>query len=124
MDLKFLQCKECGKIVAVIKDSACPTKCCGQNMEEITANTVDASKEKHVPVYKVEGNIVTVNVGSVDHPMLDNHYIEFIILKTKEGKQRKELKPGDKPEAKFALVPGDSVEAVYAYCNLHGLWKA
>ena len=79
--------------------------------------------EKHVPVYTVEGNLVTVKVGEVEHPMVDNHYIEWVSLQTKQGNQRKFLKPGEKPEVVFAIVEGDEVEAVYEYCNLHGLWK-
>ena len=80
--------------------------------------------EKHVPVCETSGNLVTVSVGSVAHPMLDVHSIEWIMLETEQGRQRKTLKPGDEPKAVFALVDGDKVTAVYAYCNLHGLWKA
>ena len=93
-------------------------------MEEIIAGTTDAAAEKHVPVYEVKDNKVYVTVGAVDHPMLDVHYIEWISLQTKQGNQRKALKPGDEPKAVFAICEGDEVEAVYAYCNLHSLWKA
>ena len=93
-------------------------------MEVIPVNTQDGAHEKHVPVYKVEGNIVSVKVGEVDHPMLEVHYIQWIALETNKGNQRKVLKPGDKPEAQFALLPGEEVVAVYEYCNLHGLYKA
>ena len=93
-------------------------------MKPITPNTTDAAGEKHVPVIKVEGQMVTVTVGSVEHPMLEAHYIEWIMLETKDGRQRKALKPGEKPVATFALTEGDSVVAAYEYCNLHGLWKA
>ena len=79
---------------------------------------------KHVPVIEQNGTRVTVTVGSVEHPMLDAHYIEWILLETKEGRQRKTLKPGDKPVASFALTEGDAVVAAYEYCNLHGLWKS
>ena len=122
--MKFVKCEVCGKIVAVVNDSACPTKCCGQPMQEIVPNTQDGAREKHLPVYKVEGNIVHVVVGEVEHPMLENHYIQWIILETNKGNQRKKLNPGEKPEADFALLPGEEVVAVYEYCNLHGLYKA
>ena len=122
--MKFYRCEGCGKIAAVIKPSACPTKCCGEAMVELVPNTTDGAHEKHVPVIAQEGSLVKVTVGSVEHPMLEAHYIEWIILETKEGRQRKELAPGQKPEAVFALTEGDEVVAAYEYCNLHGLWKA
>ena len=123
--MKFLRCKVCGKIVAMVNDcSSCPTKCCGEAMEEIIPNTSDGAAEKHVPVIKVEGERVVVEVGSVAHPMLDVHYIEWIALQTDKGNQRKQLKPGDAPRAEFALLPGEKVIAAYAYCNLHSLFKA
>ena len=92
-------------------------------MEEIIANTVDAAKEKHVPEVSIAGNLVTVQVGAVEHPMLDAHFIQFIILETKKGYQKIDLKPGQKPMAEFLIAPGDEPVAVYEYCNLHGLWK-
>ena len=122
--MKFVKCEVCGKIVAVVNDSACPTKCCGEPMKEMVPNTQDGAREKHLPVYKVENNIVHVVVGEVEHPMLENHYIAWIILETNKGNQRKVLKPGQKPEADFALLPGEEVVAVYEFCNLHGLYKA
>lgn len=124
MEQKFFICEHCGNIVARVKDSGVPIVCCGEAMKELVANTTDAAVEKHVPVYQVEGNTVSVTVGSVDHPMLAAHYIEWISLQTKQGNQRKILKPNDAPKACFALCEGDAVEVVYAYCNLHGLWKA
>ena len=93
-------------------------------MTELLPDTVDASLEKHVPVYTADGNTVHVRVGAAEHPMLPEHCIEWISLQTKQGNQRKELLPGEKPEVCFALCAGDEVEAVFAYCNLHGLWKA
>ena len=120
----FYRCNHCGNIVAFVKASGVPVVCCGEKMTEIIPGTVDASREKHIPVWSVDGNIVHVFVGSVEHPMLPEHYIEWISIETKQGNQRKELHPGEKPEACFALCEGDEVEAVYAYCNLHGLWKA
>ena len=93
-------------------------------MKALTPNTSDGAGEKHVPVIKKEGNLITVSVGSVEHPMLEAHYIEWIMLETKQGRQRKTLKPGEKPVAVFALTDGDEAVAAYEYCNLHGLWKA
>lgn len=124
MEMKFYRCSTCGQIVAIVEKKACPIMCCGKAMEEIVPNTVDAAQEKHVPVVEVKDNKVVVKVGSVAHPMLEEHFIEWVALKTKFGNQRKQLKPGDEPVVCFALCEGDEVEAVYAYCNLHGLWKA
>ena len=124
MEQKFYVCKHCGKIIAVVKESGVPEMCCGQKMTEIVPGSVDAAAEKHVPVWTVEGNTVKVKVGEVAHPMLPEHYIEWVSLQSKCGNQRKQLRPGDAPEVSFALTDGDEVEAVYAYCNLHSLWKA
>lgn len=124
MEQKFLECKVCGNIVAAVKESGVKIKCCGQNMEQIIPGTVDASKEKHIPVYEINGNVVTVVVGSVVHPMVEEHYIEWISIQTKFGNQRKVLKPNQEPKVTFLLEDGDEIEAVYEYCNLHGLWKA
>ena len=124
MELKFYQCETCGQIIAKVKETAAPVVCCGKPMKQIIPGTVEASKEKHIPVYRTEGNIVIVEVGSTLHPMLEEHYIEWIALQTKFGNQRKALKLGDAPKACFSICEGDEVEAVYAYCNLHGLWKA
>ena len=108
----------------MVKPSGVPVMCCGQKMKELIPGTTDAAVEKHVPVYEVKDNIVTVTVGSVTHPMLPEHFIEWISIQTKFGNQRKVLKPSEEPKACFALCEGDEVEAVYAYCNLHSLWKA
>lgn len=124
MDQKFYICPVCGKIIAIVKETGVPVMCCGQAMKEIIPGTTEAATEKHIPVFEVVGNTVKVTVGAVNHPMLPEHYIEWISLQTKTGNQRKVLNPGDKPEAEFALVDGDEVTAVYAYCNLHSLWKA
>ncbi len=123
MEQKFFVCKTCGNIIAMVKNSGVPVMCCGAKMTEIIPGTTEAATEKHIPVYKVEDNKVFVTVGSVEHPMEEAHYIEWISLQTKQGNQRKELHPGEEPKACFALCDGDEVEAVYAYCNLHGLWK-
>nr|WP_316607138.1 desulfoferrodoxin family protein [uncultured Ruminococcus sp.] len=122
--MKFYICEHCGNMIAMVRDKGVPVMCCGQKMTEIVPGTTDAAVEKHVPVFEVKDNIVHVKVGSVAHPMLDEHYIEWIAVQTTAGNQRKALKPGDAPEACFALCEGEEVEAVYAYCNLHSLWKA
>lgn len=123
MELKFFVCEHCGNIITFVEDKGVPVMCCGQKMTEITANTTDAAQEKHVPVVSQEGDEVKVSVGSVEHPMTEEHSIEWICLKTKKGSQIKYLDPAEKPEAVFA-VKDDEVEEVLAYCNLHGLWKA
>ena len=121
--MEFYICEHCGNIIGMVKDSGVPVMCCGQKMTKMIPGTTDAAVEKHVPVYTVNGNIVSVTVGSVEHPMLEEHYIEWIAVETAKGAQRKPLKPGEAPKAEFALTDDDSVIAVYAYCNLHGLWK-
>lgn len=124
MEQKYYICEHCGNMVEMIKNSGVPMMCCGQKMTELIPGTTDAAVEKHVPVYEVKDNQVYVTVGSQEHPMIDVHYIEWISVQTKLGTQRKALKPNEEPKACFALCEGDEVEAVYAYCNLHGLWKA
>lgn len=119
---KFYICSHCGNIVEMVKDVGVKPFCCGQKMEELIPNTVEASGEKHIPSVSVSGDVVTVNVGSVDHPMVDEHFIEWVYVKTDKGGQRKHLKPGEAPNVVFNLG-GDKPLAVYAYCNLHGLWK-
>ena len=121
--MKFYVCAHCGNIITYDHSAGVPVFCCGEEMKELVPGSVEAAVEKHLPVIETDGSTVTVKVGSVEHPMLEEHHIEFIVLETKEGSQRKELKPGVKPEAKFALADGDSVVAAYEYCNLHGLWK-
>ena len=121
MSIKFVRCKECGKIAVILQDSVCPTKCCGEAMEELVANTTDGATEKHVPVVTREGNKSTVSVGSAEHPMLEAHYIQFIALECETGFRIAYLKPGDKPTADFYAE--EPVKAVYEFCNLHGLWK-
>ena len=97
--------------------------CCGEKMSEITPGTTEASTEKHIPVYETEGNTVHVTVGSVEHPMIREHYIEWICLESEHGIQYAHLDPGDEPRAKFALCDGDKVRAVYAFCNQHDRWR-
>ncbi|MDD4689634.1 MAG: desulfoferrodoxin family protein [Eubacteriales bacterium] len=121
--MKFYRCELCGQMVAIVKETGSPLVCCGQNMIELIPGTTDAAVEKHVPVYEVEGNKVFVTVGEVAHPMTEEHYIEWVSIQTKQGNQRKNLNPGDEPKVCFSMCEGDEVEAVYAYCNLHDLWK-
>lgn len=121
--MTFYICKGCGKIIGMIRNSKCPTKCCGEPMEEMVPNTTDAAVEKHVPVVEINGRDVTVTVGSAPHPMMEEHYIMWIALETRQGAQRKSLLPGAAPAASFALAEGDEAVAAYEYCNLHGLWK-
>ncbi len=124
MKQKFYVCEHCGNIITKVHDSKVPVMCCGQKMTEMIPGTTDAAVEKHVPVYEVEGNIVNVKVGSVDHPMVPEHYIQWIVLETKEGCQIKYLEPETPPVASFSLTDGDEVVSVLEYCNLHGLWQA
>ena len=124
MEQKFYICEHCGNIIAMVKESGVPVVCCGQKMKKLIPGTTEASLEKHIPVYTKEGNKVKVVVGSVEHPMTPEHYIEWVSLQTKFGNQRKALKPGDEPKVCFSVCEDDEVEAVYAYCNLHSLWKA
>lgn len=119
----FYRCAHCGKIVSVVVNGGGTLSCCGDEMQLLKANTTDAAKEKHVPAVTVEGNKVVVNVGSVDHPMTPEHYIQFIMIETNLGKQYKGLTPDDKPHAEFVLQDGEKLEVAYEYCNLHGLWK-
>lgn len=122
--VKFYICKHCGNIVGMIYDSGAVPVCCGDKMTELIPNSVDASKEKHVPVITLKGNEVHIAVGSAPHPMEADHYIPWIYIHTEFGGQRRVLYPGDKPEAVFVLAGGDKLVAAYAYCNKHGLWKA
>jgi Desulfoferrodoxin len=124
MEMKFYRCSHCGQIIAIVKGTGVPVICCGEPMAEVIPGTTDASLEKHVPVFTVEGNTVHVSVGSAAHPMLPEHYIEWVAIQTKFGNQRKQLSPGDEPKVCFSICEGDEVKAVYAYCNLHSLWKA
>lgn len=119
--IKFFICEHCGNLIGLIHDAGVPMMCCGQKMKHLEPNTVEASGEKHLPDVTVDGDVITAKVGTVEHPMLPEHYIEWIYLKTEKGGQRKNLAPGEAPEAKFVVID-DKPVAVYAYCNLHGLW--
>ena len=119
---KFYVCPHCGNLVEMVNDAGVNPVCCGQKMKELVPNTVEASGEKHIPAVTLGDGFVEVNVGSVDHPMVDVHWIEWVELVTDKGNHRKSLNPGEAPNVKF-LLNGEKPLAVYAYCNLHGLWK-
>ncbi|MDO4540150.1 MAG: desulfoferrodoxin family protein [Syntrophomonadaceae bacterium] len=121
---KFFLCKICGNVIGPVKGPSLKLECCGEPMTELVANTVDAAQEKHVPVATVSGNTVKVEVGSVPHPMLKEHHIAWVWLKSEQGVQRKKLPVDGAPQAVFALTEDDKAVEVYEYCNLHGLWKA
>ena len=120
--MKFFICEHCGNLVGVINDAGVPMMCCGQKMTQLIPGTVEASVEKHLPVVTVDGDKVKVEIGSVAHPMAEEHSILWVYLQTNKGGQRKNLAVGEAPVAEFSLLNEKPV-AVYAYCNLHGLWK-
>lgn len=122
--MKYYICKTCGNMVEVLKESGVPMMCCGKPMEEMVPGTSDGAAEKHVPVITVGGDKVLVEIGSVAHPMVEEHYIEWIAIETKRGNQCVKLNYKDEPYAEFVLTEGDEVVAAYAYCNIHGLWKS
>ncbi len=121
MSAKFYVCRHCGNLVGMLHSSGVPIVCCGEEMQALTPNTTEASGEKHLPSVTVNGSELCVNVGSVDHPMTPEHFIQWVYVETENGGQRRTLKPGDAPSVTFCLGE-DRAKAVYAYCNLHGLW--
>lgn len=123
MAQKFYICEHCGNVITFLENRGVPVVCCGQEMTELIPGKMDAAVEKHVPVYTVADGVVSVSVGEVAHPMIPEHYIEWIWLQTRDGTQLKKLHPGDSPEARFFIDPEDHVESVLAYCNLHGHWE-
>lgn len=121
--MKFYICSRCGQIVGIVRKTSVPMICCGEDMMEIIPHsTEDSVGEKHIPVYKIKNGRVTVNVGSVPHPMTSDHYIEWVAIVTSKGNQRKCLKPGDAPEVTFLLEKDEILKEIYAYCNIHSLW--
>ena len=122
--MEFYRCKHCGNLVMMMHKSGVPMICCGEEMGRITENTVDAATEKHVPVASRKGNKVHIAIGSVAHPMIEAHYIQWIILETQKGVQIKYLHPNEQPEADFCIAEDDTPLKAYEYCNLHGLWTA
>lgn len=121
-NVKFYICPHCGNIVSMVNDSGVNPHCCGAKMQVLEAGVVEASREKHIPEVRLEGDRVIATVGSVEHPMAEEHSILWVALETDKGLQLKYLSVGAAPVAEFRLVDEKAV-AVYAYCNLHGLWK-
>lgn len=120
--MKFFKCEHCGNLIGLIHDAGVPMICCGQKMTLLEAKTSDEGNEKHLPVVEKIENQVDVKVGSVPHPMLEKHFIQWVYVETEKGGQRKAFKPGQEAAAQFTFVD-DKPLAVYEYCNLHGLWK-
>lgn len=121
---KFYLCKRCGNIVGLIHKGGGTLVCCGEDMAELVPNTTDAATEKHVPDITVNGNEVTIKIGSTAHPMTEEHFISWVYIQTEKGGQRKTLTPQDQPAVTFTLTEDVKLISAYAYCNLHGLWKA
>lgn len=122
--MEFYVCNHCGNIITFAENKGVPVSCCGEKMHKLIPGSVDAAVEKHVPIYEVKGNTVTVTIGSTLHPMSTEHLIDWVALETEQGVQIKHLSADAAPTITFALSEGDAVKTVYAYCNLHGLWKA
>lgn len=122
--LEFYKSKKCGNVVEVVVNGGGSLSCCGEDMKLLKANSSDGAGEKHVPAVEVNGNVVTVKVGSVEHPMTEEHHIAFVVLVTEKTVQRVDLPHTGKPEAVFTLAADDKAVAAYEYCNLHGLWVA
>ncbi len=120
MKAKFYICRHCGNQIQIVKNAGVPVMCCGEKMHELVPNTTEAAGEKHLPVVTLDGGKVTVNVGAVNHPMVEDHFIEWVYVETDNGGIRRELKPGSEPIVSISL--DEKPTAVYAYCNLHGLW--
>ena len=124
MEKKFYRCKTCSNILGVINDSGVIPMCCGQRMEVLVANTTDAATEKHVPVITRDGDKVIVKIGSVAHPMTEEHLIQWVILTQGTATKRITLTSGATPEVVFTVTDANVPVCAYAYCNLHGLWSA
>lgn len=122
MKSRFFKCSHCGQIVTLLNDTNVPLVCCGDQMKELIPGTVDAAREKHIPEYEVKDNTVYVQIGSVLHPMIPEHFIEWVVLETNKGTQTKHLVPNTDPKVTFTIDADEEVTAVFAYCNLHGLW--
>ncbi len=121
-EIRFYICEHCGNIVGLIHSAGVPMMCCGQKMTELIPNTEEASVEKHLPVVAIDNGKVHVQIGSTPHPMVEEHHIVWVYLQTDRGGQRKCLEIGAEPKVTFALADEKPL-AVYAYCNLHGLWR-
>lgn len=121
--MNFYKCDVCKNIIIHVKEEHGAVSCCGSTMKKLEPNTTDAAGEKHVPVIIQNGRNVIVEVGSVLHPMLDVHYIEWICIETTKGYQIKHLNPNEEPKALFTLADGEELISAYEHCNLHGLWQ-
>lgn len=119
--LEVYKCQHCGNIVEIMHGGGANIVCCGENMQLLVENTVDASQEKHVPVIERGDGTVTVKVGAVDHPMEEKHYIEWVELIADDKVYRQYLAPGQAPQATFNVTADKLIAR--EYCNLHGQWK-
>lgn len=124
MNVRFFICNHCGNTIAMITDNGVPIKCCGENMKEIKSESSDGAPEKHIPIYKIDGKTITISVGETEHPMTPEHYIDWVCLESENGFQFKKIKSYMSPEVSFSLTEDDKLKNVYAFCNLHSLWKA
>ena len=123
MDVKFYKCNVCGNVAVKLTDSGVKMVCCSEEMTELIPNSDDtAALEKHVPVVTQNGREIEVKVGSVDHPMIPEHFIQWIYLVTNKNNYSRRLTPGESPVAKFTLSEDEMMIRAYEYCNLHGLW--
>ena len=119
---KFFICSHCGNIASLIRNKGVPLVCCGEKMAQLVENTAEASVEKHLPAFTISNDKIEVQVGSTAHPMEEAHRIDFVYVETEKGGQRKRLNAGDSPKLTFSFTDDKPIN-VYAYCNLHGLWK-
>lgn len=122
--MKIFKCNICGNIVELIEEGGGELVCCGEPMELMTEKVTEEGNEKHLPVAEIKDNVVTVKVGSVEHPMIDAHYIQWITVKYNNKKQTKRLFPNELPVAKFIIDEDFDKIEIYEYCNIHGLWKS
>jgi len=122
--MRFYQCRHCGNMISFHREVVPSVKCCGTAMLEMEPNTADASGEKHVPILDVHGREALVQVGKAEHPMTEEHHIEWVILETTRGYYKRYLQPEVPPEARFTLQKDEAVRSAYEYCNIHGLWKS
>lgn len=123
MKQKICICKHCGNLAALLQDGGGTLRCCGEEMHRLSAGMTEGSGEKHTPVCTVEGDLVHVKVGATEHPMTQVHHIAWICLESERVVQYAHLEPEGRPQADFALCPGDKMQAVYAYCNQHDIWR-
>ena len=120
--MRFFKCKKCGNVIVLVDDKSSNLACCGEDMMELIPRAEDAAVEKHVPKIYIDENTVDVKVGEVAHPMEEDHYIDFVAIKSNNGIEINKLKPGFEPETRFILDEDEELYTAYAYCNKHGLW--